>query len=320
MVLGGGLLGLRRLRARETRVQIDIEEEILAKYPNRRVDLVAAERRVDDAELADLAEAASWSASAEAGIVIDVTQPDAELVTVAARAVRSPEDIQRDDRAVRKPSVERDQGTRKGPKTKVRRRVGPPTLGEDWDPSQPLPGEPTDRAVRPALRSAPELAARLVEGVGDDSAGVFPRSRAAIGEAPPDTFEMLRRQRDHIAAQVQSAYREVHAVRTDALRRASQAEASAERAATARERAARLVREGRRLDEAGRRRSAEVAAPEDSFRAVHELRIDSLKRAAEAEHGAERVQMLREKAARLLAEQRRLEAEMAKHLAQRRMV
>jgi hypothetical protein len=50
---------------------------------------------------------------------------------------------------------------------------------------------------------------------------------------------------------------------------------------------------------------------------VHDLRIESLKRAAEAEHGAERVAMLREKAARLLSEQRRLETEMAKQLAQR---
>jgi plasmid maintenance system antidote protein VapI len=101
------------------------------------------------------------------------------------------------------------------------------------------------------------------------------------------------------------------------LRRASQAETSAERAAVARERASRLVREGRRLDEVGRRVSAEVPAAHDSWRAVHDLRIESLKRAAEAEHGAERVAMLREKAARLLSEQRRLETEMAKQLAQR---
>ncbi len=313
MVLGSGLLGLARVRAREIRVEIDIEEEILSKYPNRRLDLVAAEQREGEDALAD---AVSWSASGEAGIVMEVAEP-AELVSVGAHEARSVDAVQRTDEVEHRRNGDRDQRSRPSPKTKARRRVGPPTLGDDWDPSQPLPGEPTERLVRPALRSAPELTSRLVERVGDGTAGLYPHARAAISDAPPDTFEMLRRQRDHIAAQVQSAYREVHAVRTDALRRASQAEASADRAATARERAARLVREGRRLDESGRRRSAEVAAPEDSFRAVHELRIESLQRAAQAEHGAERVQMLREKAARLLAEQRRLEAEMAKHLAQR---
>ncbi len=284
--------GRRRRRARETRIEIDIEAEILARYPNRNVDLVAEESRLDDG--------ASWSASSEAGFgAVDDPVPNDE------------------SRCVVEPERELVGATGDRPR-RARRRAsaGPPAIRDEWDPSQPLPGEPEDRPLRQQMRSAPLLAARLTESVGESTHEVFSARRPAI-DGPPDAYEMLRRQRDHIARQVQRAYADVHSVRTDALRRASQAETSAERAAIARERASRLVREGRRLDEVGRRVSAEVPAAHDSWRAVHDLRIESLKRAAEAEHGAERVAMLREKAARLLSEQRRLETEMAKQLAQR---
>jgi hypothetical protein len=279
----------RRRRARETRIEIDIEAEIRAKYPNRRVDLVAEEARRGDG--------ASWSASAEAGF--GAIESVAQLPSVGSGA----------DELAAEPEMRELVGVGVSDRPRrARRRSGAPVapaLGDDWDPSQPLPGEPEDRPLRRQMRSAPQLAARLTESVGDSTHEVFAADRR-VPSGPPDAYEMLRRQRDHI-----------HSVRTDALRRASQAESSAERAATARERAARLVREGRRLDEVGRRVSAEVPAAHDSWKAVHELRIESLKRAAEAEHGAERVAMLREKAARLLSEQRRLEAEMAKQLALR---
>jgi hypothetical protein len=290
----------RRRRARETRIEIDIEAEIRAKYPNRRVDLVAEEARRGDG--------ASWSASAEAGF--GAIESVAQLPSVGSGA----------DELAAEPEMRELVGVGVSDRPRrARRRSGAPVapaLGDDWDPSQPLPGEPEDRPLRRQMRSAPQLAARLTESVGDSTHEVFAADRR-VPSGPPDAYEMLRRQRDHIARQVQRAYADVHSVRTDALRRASQAESSAERAATARERAARLVREGRRLDEVGRRVSAEVPAAHDSWKAVHELRIESLKRAAEAEHGAERVAMLREKAARLLSEQRRLEAEMAKQLALR---
>jgi hypothetical protein len=262
--------GSRRRRRRESRIEIDIERELLAKYPNRpvvaepaEVDLATAE--VDEAakdsatEMPD--DGPTWSAAAEAGIVVP------ELVTTSATLRRG-----------------------------SRRAVPAHQLGvADFDPTQPLPGEPYE--------SVPIDARRAVDP---------PRPRLA--GAPLDAFESLRRQRDHIAVQVEAAYQQVHAARTDALRRASQAEQHAELAATARERAGRLVREGRRRSAVGRRVAADMPAPPDSFRKVHELRVESLKRAAEAEHGAERVAMLREKAARLLVEQRRLESEMAKHL------
>ena len=295
----------RRLRARETRVEIDIEAEILAKYPNRRIDLVAEETAsANRAVTTD----ASWSASREAGFT-----PIEPSQTANPADDQAGEPIAESAGDVLPDVIGGDRSRRSRRRSVV---PGPPPALDAWDPSRPLPGEPDDRTIRAQMRSAPQLAARLVEEVGDTSRAVFAPRRPEL-DGPPDAYEMLRRQRDHIARQVQRAYADVHAVRTDALRRASQAEASAERAATARERAARLVREDRRLDEAGRRVSAEVPAAHDSWKAVHELRVDSLKRAAEAEHGAERVGMLREKAARLLSEQRRLEAEMAKHLAKR---
>lgn len=275
--------GFRRLRHRESRTEIDIERELLGKYPNRaevreavRAEAGASESGEVDLAAAEVAESVervvgppehegpTWSAATEAGIEVP------ELVGASA-------------------------GTRRRAKRTV---TGFPVGPGEFDPTQPLPGEPYESVPIEARRASDREQAR-------------PRP---ITGAPPDAFEALRRQRDHIAAQVQAAYQQVHAARTDALRRASQAEQHAELAATARERAGRLVREGRRLSAVGRQVAADMPAPHDSFRKVHELRVESLKRAAEAEHGAERVAMLREKAARLLAEQRRLEAEMAKQL------
>jgi hypothetical protein len=351
--LGAGAM-LRRVRRRETRTEIDIEAEILAKYPNRRItldDLAVADDddgafersfgRSFDLVGAEAAEAErSWSAAGEAGFgrpargggsasapgtariravaSVDLQRDldpdldadlDADLVVVA-----DPDDpeLEPSPNGGRRSGAARRGGTR-------RERFLPtgfPPSNDAWDPTRPLPGEPDDLELRAPMRSGARLAERLGERVGDTTHELL-APRRPVSDTPPDAFEMLRRQRDHIAGQVQAAYREVHAVRTDALRRATQAEQHAELAATARERAGRLVREGRRLDAEGRRMGAEAPAPRDSFRQVHEFRVESLKRAAEAEHGAERVAMLREKAARLLAEQRRLEAEMTKHLAQR---
>jgi hypothetical protein len=316
MVVVGAASGFRRLRRRESRTEIDIEHELLAKYPNRRValddeaqavDLAAAEAREVGSEPMDAGP--TWSAANEAGIVVLPADLDAPEVGATEVEVRDAE--AREMAFVGSPTSEPDASSRRRDRRPRVVATGFPPAPRGWDPSQPLPGEP-DEAPRLGGRSRGGVAARLSVRVGNTTEAVVPTA-ATI----PDAFETLRRQRDHIARQVAAAYGEVHAVRTDALRRASQAEQHAELAATARARAGRLVREGRRLSAVGRRVGAEVAAPHDSFHKVHELRVESLKRAAEAEHGAERVAMLREKAARLLAEQRRLEAEMTKQLAQR---
>jgi hypothetical protein len=57
-----------------------------------------------------------------------------------------------------------------------------------------------------------------------------------------------------------------------------------------------------------------VAVPDadDAFHDVHRFRVEALRRAHEAEHGAEAVARARERATRLLGEQRRLEAEMSR--------
>jgi hypothetical protein len=168
----------------------------------------------------------------------------------------------------------------------------PPPL-TNAGPHVPIPGEPDDlpttrhRATEPA-------AGPVAEGY--------------VG----DPYEQVKQRRDRVATQAAEAFREVHVLRTEALRRASQAEHNASLAAHARNRAGRMVRDTRRVESQGRVRSAEMPNSQDAFADVHTFRTEALKRAQQAEHGAAKVAQARERATRLLAEQRELEAEMAK--------
>jgi hypothetical protein len=181
---------------------------------------------------------------------------------------------------------------------------------DGFDPRLPLAGEPEQFLARAGELGGVRLGDVLAERIGEVTRELVPDDREP--ESPPDAYEVLRRQRDHIARQVELAYREVHAARTDALRRATQAESQAEQAVAARERTSRMGRDRRRRDQDRGR----VPAPpnREGVRLAHDLRVEALKRAAEAEHGAGRVALLRDKAARLLAERRRLEREMARQL------
>jgi hypothetical protein len=159
-------------------------------------------------------------------------------------------------------------------------------------PAVPIPGEPDE--FLPA--DAPS-----------------PTSRAAQVDAfSGDPFQQLARRRERVAAQAAEAFREVHKLRTEALRRASQAEHNASLAAHARTRAGRMARDTRRVESQGRRRPSQVPTSEDAYHDVHRFRTEALKRAQQAEHGAQNVAQARERATRLLAEQREIEAEMAK--------
>ena len=160
----------------------------------------------------------------------------------------------------------------------------------------PLPGEPDDFFCPP-----PRLPER--RGAADASA-----CDAFTG----DPYQQLARRRARVAAQAAEAFREVHKLRTEALRRASQAEHNASLAANARTRAGRMVRDTRRVEAQGRRRPSHVPEPDDAYGDVHRFRTEALKRAQQAEHGAQSVAQARERATRLLAEQRQIEAEMAK--------
>jgi hypothetical protein len=176
----------------------------------------------------------------------------------------------------------------------------PPALAVDGFPAAvpnvgahvPIPGEPDDLdlpARRAAVRAPKEL-----EGYAGDP------------------YEQIKHRRDRVAAQAAEAFRDVHRMRTEALRRASQAEHNAALAAHARTRAGRMVRDTRRVESQGRHRPAEMPNSHDAFGDVHKFRTEALKRAQQAEHGAQNVAQARERATRLLAEQRDLEAEMAK--------
>jgi len=160
-------------------------------------------------------------------------------------------------------------------------------------PHVPIPGEPDDLHL-PARRAGAPAAAIDVDGY--------------VG----DPYEQIKRRRDRVAAQAAEAFREVHKLRTEALRRASQAEHNASLAAHARTRAGRMVRDTRRVESQGRLRSNDLPSSQDAFGDVHTFRTEALKRAQQAEHGAQKVSQARERATRLLAEQRGLEAEMAK--------
>jgi hypothetical protein len=156
----------------------------------------------------------------------------------------------------------------------------------------PIPGEPDDLEL-PAHRASVR-APKNLEGYAGDP------------------YEQIKQRRDRVAAQAAEAFREVHRLRTEALRRASQAEHNASLAAHARTRAGRMVRDTRRVESQGRHRPHEMPNSQDAFGDVHKFRTEALRRAQQAEHGAQNVAQARERATRLLAEQRELEAEMAR--------
>jgi hypothetical protein len=168
-------------------------------------------------------------------------------------------------------------------------------------PHVPIPGEPDDLHLPAHRASAPAAAIDLEGYVGDP-------------------YEQIKRRRDRVAAQAADAFREVHKLRTEALRRASQAEHNASLAAHARARAGRMVRDTRRVEAQGRLRAEDLPSSQDAFDDVHTFRTEALKRAQQAEHGAQKVAQARERATRLLAEQRELEGEMAKLQRLRRAV
>ncbi|MCU1427457.1 MAG: hypothetical protein JWL83_1457 [Actinomycetia bacterium] len=168
----------------------------------------------------------------------------------------------------------------------------PPLLGTDA--RTPIPGEPDDLTL---LGAAPPQRAGTPSPV--DISGV-------------DPYVSLKVRRDRVATQAADAFQEVHRLRTEALRRASQAEHNAALATSARGRAGRMVRDTRRVEAQGRRRPSEMPNSDDAYGDVHRFRTEALKRAQQAEHGAQKVSQARERANRLLVEQRQIEAEMAK--------
>lgn len=169
----------------------------------------------------------------------------------------------------------------------------------EWCPTRPLPGEPDEPVAMPSFAGR---------------SGELP-----ITGYVPDAYTTLLERRDSVAVQVAEAYSDLHRMRTEALRRAAQAEHNAELATSARNRAARIVRDTRRQAVQGRERPEEFPDPDDAFDDVHRFRTEALRQAAQAEHGAESVARARERASRLLAEQRKIEAELRK-IAPRRFV
>ena len=173
--------------------------------------------------------------------------------------------------------------------------IPPPSV--DMSPLAPVPGEPPEMLF-PQPRALVELTER--RQVNFDL------------EPAANPYEMLRVRHERVVQQVAAAYEEVHRVRTESLRRASEAEHSAELAATARKRAERVKTEIGRYTQSGRHRSAAMPTATDAFDDVHRFRVDALRRASEAERGALSVAAARARAAELLKEQRAIEAEMAK--------
>jgi hypothetical protein len=277
-----------RRRGRVKVEAIDIDLVLEEKYPNRKVERelaamaslltsgpVEPEFEGFDDDLAALGEdpAADDFFAGAAGSDLDLT-------------VAGPDpDAEPDPTAASDPAPRR----RRRP-TAASRRIpfAPPAAAPAW---VPLPCEPDDDALFAPTARAP-LPARVP---------------APSGPASP--YEQLRRRRDRVARQAVDAFALVHDLRTAALRKASQAEHRAALAATARSRAARIAREDR---PSGRTRAAEVPGPAAAFDDVHRLRVEALRGAAAAEHGADAVARARERAHRLLEEQRRLEAEMSR--------
>jgi hypothetical protein len=295
LVGGYGLLHLWQRLRREQRESIDIDAVIDAKYPNRVKRDNWLERAADDrvgdiyAMLDDehgdsLDEAIDDDVTAgdDAGAGHDEPLDDDEA---AASAVGS-------YRAALAPGEDHD-GEPPSDAPVAPPRLVPSRAPRPLGPQDPLPGEPDiDGYALPAPHPTVTVAER------DGFVG--------------DPYEMLRDRRDRIATQVAEAFREVHKLRTESLRRASQAEHNASLAASARTRAGRMVRDSRAVEAQGRFRPDNMPTADDAFDDVHRFRTAALKRAQQAEHGAQSVSQSRERAARLLAEQREIEAEMAR--------
>jgi len=199
--------------------------------------------------------------------------------------------------------------------------VGAVVLAPDSGPLRPL--KPWPKAKTPQAFLAPSSAAAApwvpIPGEPDGELYVGPPMRPTrlfetpTGPTPASSpYESLRQRRDRIAAEVQAAFQEVHRVRTESLRRSVQAEHNATLASTARHRAGRMAREAQRYEAQGRNRNAAVPGAADAYEDVHRFRVEALRRAQEAGHGGGAVKQARARAMKLLAEQRRIEAEMAK--------
>ncbi|MGQ0825044.1 MAG: hypothetical protein ACT4OX_08475 [Actinomycetota bacterium] len=186
---------------------------------------------------------------------------------------------------------------------------------------RPLKPWPARRRARPFLLPPAPIDAPWMPLPGEPNGVALvgpPRRPALLFETPTgpalaaSPYDALRHRRDRIAAEVAAAYSQVHRIRTESLRRAVQAEHNAELAATARGRAGRMARESRRYEAQGRHRTVAVPDAADAFVDVHRFRVEALRRAQEAGHGAEAVTRARARAAKLLTEQRRIETEMEK--------
>jgi hypothetical protein len=286
LIVGGyGLLHLWQRLRREQRESIDIDAVIDAKYPNRAKRDNWLERDADD-RTGDIYTTLDDDGAREDmpsdGGDDDVSPPEEDDDEAAAR-IDAPDDSPA-DAPIAPP------------------RLVPARAPRPLGPHDPIPGEPdTDGFVLAPPRPADPEAGDEAEGDGAGREGF-------VG----DPFEMLRTKRDRVAMQVAEAFREVHKLRTESLRRASQADHNASLAASARTRAGRMVRDSRAVEAQGRYRPDDVPTADDAFDDVHRFRTASLKRAQQAEHGAQHVAQARQRASRLLAEQRDIEAEMAR--------
>jgi hypothetical protein len=315
-MFGGAIMLWKRL-GNERREAIDIDAVIDSKYPNRHSGALDV---VDDEEIAvydlDAADAldAIRAADPPKGLVedeefdaIDAGQPfdiydtfdepedgtpnpsaspasPASPSSPIAAVEQAIDDLVDDAPAATRPAGRATTAS-----------TGLPPKPRRFSPATPLPGEPDD----------------FFEPVAKPAAGTAPRGDT-VDAFSGDPYQQLARRRARIAAQAAEAFQEVHKLRTEALRRASQAEHNASLAANARTRAGRMVRDTRRVESQGRRRPSQVPSHEDAYGDVHRFRTEALKRAQQAEHGALNVAQARERATRLLAEQREIEAEMAK--------
>jgi hypothetical protein len=302
LVVGAyGLWHLWQRLRREQRESIDIDAVIDAKYPNRAKRDSWLEREDGD-RTGDISDLSSGFDDADGGAD---TFPDDAADTEGDGALEPTEDddeaaarLTRSHRAETAP-VDAPEDTPVAPARLVPARA-PRPLG----PQDPLPGEPDTDGFLVAPRSNGTDPAIDPDADTEDDT----EREGLVG----DPYEMLRSKRDRVAMQVAEAFREVHNLRTESLRRASQAEHNASLAASARTRAGRMVRDSRAVEAQGRRRPDEVPTADDAFDDVHRFRTAALKRAQQAEHGAQHVSQARERASRLLAEQRDIEAEMAR--------
>jgi hypothetical protein len=300
---------VRKRIATERREPIDIDAVIASKYPNRYagdVDLDDGYGDDGDGEYGDGDDLGLDAADALAAIraaeppggLID----DAEFDAIDAGTWQPPS---ADDGHDGRPAGAHEYAAVEQAVDEIvadePRFIAPPAVTGFPPPTRrvsaavPLPGEPDD-FFTPSEPTA--------TGAAD--------TRDGVDAFSGDPYQQLARRRARVAAQAAEAFREVHKLRTEALRRASQAEHNASLAAHARTRAGRMVRDTRRVEAQGRRRPSQVPSHEDAYGDVHRFRTEALKRAQQAEHGAQSVAQARQRAGRLLAEQREIEAEMAK--------